>query len=68
MQPWLTRAAAASSAYFSAGTVTVGVISCGSSLGAGMLSSEKNCFNEIEIFLVYLIIRIRGFFSCKHDP
>ena len=34
-QPWLAQARASSSAYFSAGTVSVGVISCGATLSGG---------------------------------
>jgi hypothetical protein len=58
-QPWLAQAAPASSAYFSAGSASVGVVSCSSGLGLGFFSIgliSVGAVGSIGIFSV-------GFFS-----
>ena len=58
-QPWLTKAAPASSAYFSAGTASVGVISCSSGLGMGFFSIGLISFGVVGSVGIFSV----GFFS-----
>lgn len=58
-QPWLANAAPASAAYFSAGTASVGVISCSSGIGMGFFSIGLVSFGIVGSVGIFSV----GFFS-----
>jgi hypothetical protein len=58
-QPWLSNASPASSAYFSAGSASVGVISCSSGLGMGFFSIGLISFGAVGSIGIFSV----GFFS-----
>ena len=58
-QPWLASASPASSAYFSAGTASVGVVSCSSGLGMGFFSIGLVSFGIVGSVGIFSV----GFFS-----
>jgi len=58
-RPWLAKAAPVSSAYFAAGTASVGVISCSSGFGVGFFSIGLVSFGAVGSIGIFSV----GFFS-----